>query len=208
MTRGRVTTQGRRRRVWARLSFWMGIGFGVALTAVVCQLPYVDWSSAAPPIDARPLTIRHDAKGNGQFFAPRSGRRHHRGIDLVAVLNSPVHAIRSGIVVQVGLHRGLGRFVELEHRHHLHSLYAHLNDVRVDPGAHIRQGMIIGTVGKTGNARHPWITPHLHLEVFKDGEPLDPQTVGLQVVDPTTPLIARDRQPSEPSESDDASGGE
>ncbi len=191
-----------------RRSFWMGIGFGVALTAAVFQLPYLDWSSAAPPIDARPLTIRHDAKGNGAFFAPRSGRRHHRGIDLVAALNSPVHAIRSGIVVQVGLHRGLGRFVELEHRHHLHSVYAHLNDVRVEPGTRIRQGTIIGTVGKTGNARHPWITPHLHLEVLKDGEPIDPQTVGLQVVDPTTPLIARDQQPLEPSESDDASGGE
>jgi murein DD-endopeptidase MepM/ murein hydrolase activator NlpD len=97
-----------------------------------------------------------------------------------------VRAIRSGRVVQVGLHRGLGRFVELEHREQLHSLYAHLREVSVEPGTRVRQGEVIGTVGKTGNARHLWITPHVHLEVLQEGKPIDPQTLGLQVVDPST----------------------
>lgn len=165
-----------------RPPFWAGIALGCGLTVLGFELPYLNWHPVAPPIDERPLVIRQDAKGDGRFLAPRNGRRQHRGIDLAATLNSPVRAIRSGTVVQVGSHRGLGRFVELDHRHALRSLYAHLNEVTVEPGARVKQGEVIGTVGKTGNARHRWIVPHVHLEVLKDGEPMDPQRLGLRVV--------------------------
>ncbi len=191
--------------VLARPPFWTGLALGCGLTAVAFQLPYVNWHLVAPPVDALPLTIRQDAKGDGRFSAPRSGGRHHRGIDLSAPLQSPVRAIRSGTVVQVGSHRGFGRFVELEHRHSLHSFYAHLGQVTVEVGARVRQGQQIGTVGKTGNARHPWITPHLHLEVVKDGTPIDPQTLGLQVVESAVRAVER-HTPSE-DDDDDASGG-
>ena len=188
-------TRSARVRRWGSLghvSFWGGLVLGCALTLIVFQVPYMNWVPVMPPVDARPLVIRHDAKGDGHFASPRSGGRHHRGVDLAAALNSPVRAIRSGTVVQVGTHRGLGRFIELEHSHGLHSLYAHLNGVRVDAGEKIKQGEIIGTVGKTGNARHPWITPHLHLEVLRDGVPIDPLSLGLRAVD--TPALATDRQ--------------
>ena len=174
-----------------------GLILGCALTVAAFELPYVNWQEVAAPIGTAPLMIRQDAKGDGRFLAPRSGHRRHRGIDLVAELHSPVHAILSGTVVQVGVHRGLGRFVELEHRHELHSLYAHLNDVQVAPGRRIRQGAVIGTVGKTGNARSRWVTPHVHLEVLKNGEPVDPQTLGLRV------LMSHATE-----HSDEASGGE
>ena len=61
----------------------------------------------------------------------------------------------------------------------------------VEPGARVKQGDPIGTVGKTGNARHRGITPHLHLEVLKDGAPINPMTLGLQVVEPPTTLRGR-----------------
>ena len=186
-------------------SFWVGLLLGCGVTAAAFELPYVNWHPVVPPLDANPLTIRYDAKGDGRFFAPRSGRRRHRGIDLSAPLQSPVRAIRSGTVIQVGSHRGLGRFVELEHRHRVHSLYAHLDQVSVEVGARVRQGQTIGTVGKTGNARHPWITPHLHLEVLQDGAPVNPQTLGLQVVDPAARTVDRD---TSSEEGDEARGGE
>ena len=189
-------------------SFWIGVMTGCALTGAAIELPYVNWQAITSPVDARPLIVRYDAKGDGRFLAPRSGHRRHRGIDLVAPLNSPVRAIRSGQVVQVGLHRGLGRFVELEHRGHLRSLYAHLNDVSVDVGARVRQGAIIGTVGKTGNARSHWITPHVHLEVLRDDEPIDPQTLGLRVFDPSARSVRAQTESEESPESLHASGGE
>ena len=193
-----------RRSLWGRLT----LGCGLLIAAY--ELPYFNWRVVVPPVDARPLRIRQDAKGNGRFFAPRSGRRRHRGIDLVADLNSPVRAIRSGTVVQVGEHRGLGRFVELEHPHHMGSLYAHLKDVSVRVGERVRQGAVIATVGKTGNARHPWITPHLHLEVWRAGNPIDPRSLGLAVLDPARPTPSADdtRLAGTPRENVDARGGD
>ena len=165
-----------------RGSFWGGVAVGFVLTALVAQGPYINWRSAAAPLETEPLLVRRDAKGDGAFRAPRSGRRSHRGVDLVAPLGSPVRAIRSGTVTRVDTHRGLGRFVELSHRHDLTSLYAHLATTNVKTGGRVKQGQVIGTVGKTGNARHPWITPHLHLEVARRGELIDPATLGLTVV--------------------------
>ena len=128
-----------------------------------------------------PVTIRTDAKGDGRFDARRSGSRRHRGVDLAAKLHSPVRAIRSGTVIQVGEHRGLGRFVEIEHRNRVRSLYAHLHESRVALGERVEQGAVIGSVGKSGNAKHPWIISHLHLEVTKDGRSIDPETIGLEI---------------------------
>ena len=163
------------RRRWAGALFLLGAGAAAAFEA-----PYLNWKPVVPPLDARPLVIRQDARGDGRFLAPRSGNRKHRGVDLAAELQSPVHAIRSGWVREARFHRGLGWFVELEHRGGLRSLYAHLHETRVTPGMRVRQGDVIGTVGKTGNARHAWIIPHLHLEVRKDGAPINPQTLGLE----------------------------
>jgi murein DD-endopeptidase MepM/ murein hydrolase activator NlpD len=147
------------------------------------ELPYVNWRAAVPPVDARPLLIRRDARGDGRFLSPRSGNRRHRGVDLAAGLGTPVRAIRSGRVAEVGNHRGLGRFVALEHGGGLRTLYAHLETSAVEPGGRVAQGAIIGTVGKTGNARHQWITPHLHLEVTRGGALLDPASLGLRLVE-------------------------
>ena len=197
-------------RRWHSASLAGGAVLGCALTVAAFELPYANWRATAPPVDTETLTIRQDAKGDGRFLAPRSGGRRHRGIDLVAELNSPVHAMLSGTVVQVGIHRGLGRFVELEHRHALHSLYAHLNDVEVAPGQRIRQGEVIGTVGKTGNARSRLVTPHVHLEVLKNGEPVDPQTLGLRVLTPPARLAHDDADNGAAAmeHANDASGGE
>ena len=165
-----------------RRGFGLGVFVGVAALWVACELPYVNWRRLVPPIDTAPLIVRQDAKGDGHFGAPRSGRRRHRGVDLLAPLGSPVRAIQSGRVTQVGTHRGLGHFVELVHRHDLTSLYAHLATTQVQQGDRVTQGQVIGTVGKTGNARHPWISPHVHVEVARGGAVIDPATLGLQVL--------------------------
>ena len=180
---------------------WLGrlLLFGAAAVAVL-ELPYVNWRAAVPPVDARPLLIRRDAKGDGAFLSPRSGNRRHRGVDLAAPLGTLVRTIRSGRVVEVGDHRGLGHFIAIEHGGGLRSLYAHLDTTAVAAGARIAQGAVIGTVGKTGNARHRWITSHLHLEVTRRGELVDPESLGLEIVDGGTAVAE--------SDGTDASGGE
>jgi murein DD-endopeptidase MepM/ murein hydrolase activator NlpD len=154
-----------------------------ALLVTVLHAPYVNWRPVAAPLDTDPLVIRRDAKGDGRFLSPRSGNRKHRGVDLAAPLNTPVRAIRSGRIATVGTHRGLGKFIDVEHGGSLTSRYAHLSDTTVRAGQRVRQGEQIGMVGKTGNARHRWITPHLHIEILDRGTPVDPQALGLRIAD-------------------------
>ncbi len=170
-----------------RSSLLLGVVAGAALGWGAHALFYLNWRPLVAPLDQDALVIRADAKGDGRFGAPRSGNRRHRGVDLEAPLGSPVRAIRSGVVVEIGVHRGLGRFVELEHPQHLRSLYGHLETVNVRVGDRVRQGQTIATVGKTGNARNRLIKPHLHLEVLRQGEPIDPARIGLVAVEPATP---------------------
>lgn len=167
---------------WRHRAWWAGFLTGAVAVWLVRELPYINARPIVPPVDERPLSVRQDAYGDGRYLAPRSGARWHRGVDLAAPLGSSVRAIRSGTVVQVGAHRGLGRFVELEHAHRLSSLYGHLDAVRVAPGERVKQGEVVGTVGKTGNARHPWIQPHVHLEVMRNGVRFDPTSLGLETV--------------------------
>lgn len=183
-------------------SWAAAIALGVALLLAGRELPYVNWRALVPPLDRQPLVLRHDAKGDGRFQAPRSGNRSHRGIDLAGPLESPVRAVRSGRVVDARLHRGLGQFVEIRHDGQLRTIYAHLNERYVKRGDRVAQGEVIGTLGKTGNARHAWITPHVHFEMLRDGEPVDPQTLGLRVVAPEGA-----GGEVELSEDEDASGG-
>jgi murein DD-endopeptidase MepM/ murein hydrolase activator NlpD len=159
------------------------VGLTIAAAGAVmaaAELPYVNWKAVAPPLAASPLMIWQDAKGDGRFEAPRSGNRLHRGIDFAAALDTPVQAVRSGRVLEAGNHRGLGRFVVLQHGGGLRSLYAHLNATLVKEGVRVRQGAVIGTVGKTGNARHPWITPHVHFEVVRNDVAINPASLGLE----------------------------
>ncbi len=172
-----------------RVPWWSAVagGFlaGATMVWAAQELVFVDWRPVAEPLQQTSLVIRQDAKGDGRFGAPRSGHRRHRGVDIEAPIGTPVRVIRSGTVVETGEHRGLGLFVGVEHKHHLRSLYAHLQAVQVRVGTRLRQGQIIGTVGKTGNARHRWVTPHLHLEVERDNMPIDPAALGLTLVEPT-----------------------
>ena len=181
-----------------KITFWSiaVIGLGLCVWAML-ELPYVNWQPVVAPVDQLPLTVRQDAKGDGAYGAPRSGNRTHRGIDLVAPLGSPVRAIRSGRVIQAAPHRGLGDYIEIDHGEGWISLYAHMKSMLVKRGERIRQGQKIGLIGKTGNARHQWILPHVHLELTKDGERVDPHELGL------TTLIAK-----EMPENVNARGGE
>ena len=161
----------------------VGIAIGVGLSWGTQRLAHVSWRSVRAPVDQDPLVIRHDAKGDGHFGASRSGNLSHRGIDIEAPLGSPVRAIRSGRVLTVGRHRGRGLYLELDHGRSLRSLYAHLKTIDVNIGDRVAQGHPIGTVGKTGNARHPLMTPHLHLEISHHGALIDPASLGFVFVD-------------------------
>ena len=121
------------------------------------------------------IVIRCDARGNGFFAAPRNSRRVHRGVDLFSDVGTPVFAARSGVVsVAKEEKMGMGKYVVIKHPEGMATLYGHLSDMYVSRGRFVKQGEIIGRVGKTGNAVSLAIQPHLHFEVRQDGILQDP----------------------------------
>jgi septal ring factor EnvC (AmiA/AmiB activator) len=93
----------------------------------------------------------------------------HNGIEIAVPADTPVGAVHEGTVVFADLFRGYGLMVVLDHGDKHHTLYAHLAEVRVAPGARVAAGELIGTVGSTSLGG-----PGLYFEVRREGRPQDP----------------------------------
>ena len=101
--------------------------------------------------------------------------RAHTGVDYAASLGTPVRATSDGRVKSVGWNGGYGKTIVLNHGSRYSTLYAHLAryNRKIKLGAYVKQGQIIGYVGKTGLATGP----HLHYEFRLDGKHKNPLTV-------------------------------
>ena len=120
------------------------------------------------------IIIRNDNRGDGLFASSRSGRRMHKGLDLLADVGTAVYAAKSGKVISATQNKGMGKYIIIRHRDNIITIYGHLSNIFVRKDDYLRQGQIIGSVGKTGNARAAAMLPHLHFEIRKNGVPQDP----------------------------------
>jgi hypothetical protein len=96
--------------------------------------------------------------------------RFHRGVDLSAPRGTPIVAAADGRVVGAGWNGGHGRQVRIAHPAGLETSYSHMSEIAAEPGAFVRRGQLIGYVGSTGFSTGP----HLHYEVRRAGQPIDP----------------------------------
>jgi murein DD-endopeptidase MepM/ murein hydrolase activator NlpD len=94
----------------------------------------------------------------------------HPGLDIAVPEGTWVRAAGAGIVLDVGEDPVYGRFVTLDHGDGLVTLYGHASRTFVTEGQQIRRNEVIALSGNTGRST----APHLHFEVRRDGEPLDP----------------------------------
>ena len=95
----------------------------------------------------------------------------HRGLDIAAPENSPVYASADGIVtLSGGDYYYTGNVVVIDHGQNLSTISAHLKGATVKKGDKVKQGDIIGHVGKTGRATGP----HLHWGASLNGTRFQP----------------------------------
>lgn len=107
--------------------------------------------------------------------------RAHKGVDYAAAIGTPIRATGEGRIAFRGTQGGYGNTIVIEHSRGYSTLYAHMsNFARLRLGARVRQGDIIGYVGRTGLATGP----HLHYEFRINGRHRDPLTVRLPKADP------------------------
>jgi|WetSurMetagenome_2_1015567.scaffolds.fasta_scaffold01661_11 murein DD-endopeptidase MepM/ murein hydrolase activator NlpD len=110
--------------------------------------------------------------------------KHHFGIDFVGTPGTPVVAAASGTVARVEDGKIWGKRIVVNHGFGYATVYAHLGSVEVFTGKKIKKGARIGTIGISGMSSGP----HLHFEVWHDGEPIDPETVFFPETDSLKPL--------------------
>jgi murein DD-endopeptidase MepM/ murein hydrolase activator NlpD len=154
---------------------------GISAILLIPLAPIIDWvyyhdrKPFVPPIRyTGELPIRNDSYGDGRFGASRKGGRLHKGLDILGSLKSQVFAVKGGSAKTGFSKNGMGKYVIITHTEGFVTLYGHLSELCVKEGDRTRQGAVIGYVGKTGNARYKKIKPHLHFEVRRNGEYLDP----------------------------------
>jgi murein DD-endopeptidase MepM/ murein hydrolase activator NlpD len=95
----------------------------------------------------------------------------HEGVDFKANSGDPIIAPMDGRVTKVGFDQaGYGKWLEIDHGGGVSTLYAHCLEILVKEKELISQGQVIARVGQSGAA----VGPHLHFEVRRNGQAVDP----------------------------------
>jgi len=125
---------------------------------------------AIQPINNSELTRM--ASGFGWRTDPfTKARRMHRGMDFTAPKGTPIYASGDGKIIRADNNSsGFGKHIRIDHGFGYRSIYAHMSKYNVKKGQRVKRGDLIGFVGNTGRSE----APHLHYEVWKDGDRINP----------------------------------
>jgi murein DD-endopeptidase MepM/ murein hydrolase activator NlpD len=114
------------------------------------------------------------------FFSPITGlvsdhfdvKRGHYGIDIVAKTNEPVKNVADGTIIFASWTQDSGYVMMIQHRGNIISVYKHNAELLKKVGTFANAGEIIAIVGNSGEMTDG---PHLHFELWHNGNPLNPE---------------------------------
>ena len=131
----------------------------------------LDGQGAQAVVFSLPLVLSDDVRMSSTFA------QNHTGVDLAAPEGTTVLAAADGTVTEYDYNEDDGYYLVLYHSMDdgtsWQTRYSHLGSVKVQVGQQVVQGQEIAACGSTGASTGP----HLHWEVLKNSEPVDPQTV-------------------------------
>jgi murein DD-endopeptidase MepM/ murein hydrolase activator NlpD len=113
------------------------------------------------------------------LFPPLSGtvsdgfdrEKKHYAVDIVAPTDTPIKSVANGIVIFAEWTAETGYVIIVEHKDGWLSVYKHNGSLNKSQGDIVSAGEIIASVGNTGELT---TGPHLHFELWDNGNPLDP----------------------------------
>lgn len=118
-----------------------------------------------------PLKTSRVSSGFGIRTSPFTGKKvKHLGIDFAASYGTPVRATGKGVVVKAKYSDTYGYMVDIRHKRHLVSRYAHLSRILTKEGSVVSRGDLIGLVGSTGRSTGN----HLHYELKVNKKAVNP----------------------------------
>ncbi|MEO0085991.1 MAG: M23 family metallopeptidase [candidate division WOR-3 bacterium] len=150
---------------------------GVELTP-----PPVNWDSVPGDSARLPDWVLKEAWGNHPVpvLSPvatgvisRGFGEDHPALDLATATGTPVRASADGVVAKSGSDRQFGNSLLLRHADGYETFYGHLDRKLVRAGDTVLAGQTIGRAGSSGASS----APHLHFEVRKHGQTIDPRTL-------------------------------
>lgn len=114
------------------------------------------------------------------FFSPITGfisdhydvKKGHYGVDIVAKTNEAVKNVADGTIVFASWTQDAGYVMMIQHRGNLISVYKHNAELLKKVGTFVNAGEIISIVGNSGEMTDG---PHLHFELWYNGNPLNPE---------------------------------
>jgi len=109
---------------------------------------------------------------NGIISQGFSVPEKHYGVDIVLKEKTPVKAVADGIVIFSEQSIGAGHTVLVFHKNNISSIYKHNHSSSVEKGDFVKSGQIIALSGNTGEYT---TGPHLHLEIWDDKGPINPE---------------------------------
>ncbi|MBE0648919.1 MAG: M23 family metallopeptidase [Bacteroidales bacterium] len=117
-----------------------------------------------------------DLKRIGSYFGTRMDpfykvKKFHEGVDFTAPTGTEIYAAGNGVITTAGRNfGGYGNQVVIDHDYSYTTLYAHMSKILVKNGEKVKRGQVIGLVGNTGKST----APHLHYEIRKNGNAVNP----------------------------------
>lgn len=113
----------------------------------------------------------------------------HTGVDFAAQRGTPVRAVGDGTVTEAGWNGGYGKAIDIKHDSTYMSRYAHLDSFAqgIQAGVAIKKGDVIGYVGSTGRSTGP----HLHFELYKDQQYINPLSVDFPADERIEPALQK-----------------
>lgn len=115
------------------------------------------------PLDSKGFVTR--GVGSGQEYGVA-----HPGLDIAVPSETEVRAAGGGSVVEVSETPEYGKMIRLSHPDGYETLYGHLSQILVKQGDKVALGAVIGLSGNTGRST----APHLHFEMRRNGQAVDP----------------------------------
>jgi murein DD-endopeptidase MepM/ murein hydrolase activator NlpD len=159
-------------------------GEGMEVAGNAPEMPAVPDEPPQPAVAAKPdfyPPVNGDilvgfSESADVFFEALREWRYHPGVDIETNAGALVQAAADGVVKEVidSAARNMGASIVIEHSGGYTTVYSNLSPAStVTEGKSVKAGDTIGAVGETAVAEQA-LPPHLHFEILKDGEPVDP----------------------------------
>ncbi len=138
---------------------------------------------AAEPVPASPaqggvrtetsaLTFPIRYPVDGVLSRPYEPANGHFGVDLSAPVGTPFYAVADGVLMSAEFTLAYGTIIHVQHGQGFVSVYKHADRSAREAGYRVRRGDLLGYVSDSGIVS---TGPHIHIELWKDGTPLDPR---------------------------------